>query len=203
MEVFGGARLPLYSPVPDGIPGQISAEPQRDLDQARRLLSSAGFTAGNPLEIDLWYLNDGRYTIKERAYAEALEAQLEETGVFQVNLNGEGWGVYSIQMSSCNYPLFLLGWPPSSRELHMEGLDWIAHFVYNAANVCSNYENERMTDLLDGLYELTDLGDRLNRYGEIQQLWGQELPTLDLYQDTRDAISLDKVTDLAIDPLGF
>ncbi|MGB1251081.1 MAG: ABC transporter substrate-binding protein [Candidatus Promineifilaceae bacterium] len=202
-QVFGEDRLPLYSPIPDRIPGQISAEPQHDLEQAIRLLNSAGYNSNNPLEIDLWYLNDGRYTIKERAYAEVLEAQLEATGIFQVNLNGEGWGSYSVQMSSCNYPLFLLGWPPSSRELHMEGLDWIAYFVYNAPNLCSNYDNPRMTELLDGLYELTDLGDRLNRYKEIQELWAQDLPTLDLYQDTRDAISLGKVTNLAIDPLGF
>jgi len=42
--LFGGARLPLFSPVPDTVPGHIAAMPARNLEQARALLRQEGFT---------------------------------------------------------------------------------------------------------------------------------------------------------------
>ncbi len=202
-ETFGGDRSPLYSPLPDGVPGQISIEPSRDLERATALLQASGWSSDNPLEIDLFYLNDGRYTDREDDYAQAIAAQLEETGIFKVTLTGEGWATFSTQMSSCNYPTFLLGWPPTDRPPYLDGMGWIAHFIYNATTVCSNYESEAMLALLDRLFLTTNSAERLAIYAEIQTLWAEELPTLDIYQETLDAYALNKVENVVIDGLGL
>lgn len=202
-EVFDDRRAPLNSPIVNGLPSQIDAYPERDLEEAVRLLRAAGYSSANLAEIDLWYLNDGRYTELEEAYATAIAQQLEETGIFDVALNGQSWGIYSGQMFNCNYPTFLLGWPPSSATPYLDGLNWTYYFILNAPTVCSNYESEKMDDLFETLFEATTQPNRNAVLAEIQNLWAEELPTLDLYQDLSEAVSLPKVTNLEIDSLGF
>ncbi len=202
-EVFEGLRVPLASPLVDGSPGQIAVYPERDLEEAIRLLQSAGYSASNPVEVEFWYLNDGRYTDLEDEYATAIAAQLEETGIFDVTLNGQSWGIYSGQMFNCNYQTFLLGWPPSNATPYLDGLNWTYYFILNAETLCSNYESEKMDDLFEALFEATTQPNRAAVFAEIQQLWAEELPTLDLYQDLSEAVSLSKVTRLEINPLGF
>ncbi len=202
-DVFENLRAPLNSPLIDGMPGQNAVYPERNVEEAVRLLTAAGFSASNPAEIDLWYLNDGRYTTLEGEYATAIAAQLEETGIFDVTLNGQAWGIYSGQMFNCNYPTFLLGWPPSNAAPYLDGLNWTYYFILNAPTLCSNYESEKMDDLFETLFEATTQPNRSAVLAEIQNLWAEELPTLDLYQDLSEAVSLAKVTTLEIDPLGF
>jgi peptide/nickel transport system substrate-binding protein len=208
VEVFNGTRSALYGPVPDAVPGHDPVLPARDLDEARALLAAAGFTPDRPLEITLWYLNDGRYGPYEAAYAAALEAQLEETGVFQVTLENEAWGVFRQQSATCNYPLYLLGWPPSGSPPRLiEGIDWLEYFVTNTDTVCSNYASEAMDQLLAELEAanpaVSAIDERNALYAAIQALWARELPTLDLTQETTLAISTAEVSDVRIDAMGL
>ncbi|MCA9977931.1 MAG: transporter substrate-binding domain-containing protein, partial [Anaerolineales bacterium] len=73
-QLFNGSRHPLYSPVPDTIPGHVDVFPERNLAQARALLLEVGYSQTQPLPITIWYLNDGRYTQLEEAYANAIKA---------------------------------------------------------------------------------------------------------------------------------
>ena len=202
-DVFDGQRLPLYSPLPNGIPGQINTEPDTDLEQAISILNSLGYSPINPIEIELWYINDGRYTPLEAEYAQKIKTQLESTGIFQVSLQGEAWPTYRAQMSSCAYPAFLLGWPPSTEARYLEGMGWLNYFVTSTDTVCSNYKSAEMDTLLQQLSNTPDTEARLDLYRNIQTLWGQEYPTLDLTQETRNAVSLAKVTTLQMDALGL
>ncbi|MCA9970799.1 MAG: transporter substrate-binding domain-containing protein, partial [Anaerolineales bacterium] len=149
-EVFNGQRLPLRSPVPDAVPGHVPTLPTRDLDQARALLQAEGYSAAEPLAITLWYLNDGRYTPLEEAYAQAIAAQLEETGIFDVTLSGAPWEVFQAQIFSCAYPAYLLGWPsPGAPVNYLDVTSWTNFFVQNTDRVfCSNYESEEMARLV-------------------------------------------------------
>jgi peptide/nickel transport system substrate-binding protein len=207
-EVFQGTRLPLYGPVPDAVPGHNPAAPQRDLDEARALLAAAGYSEDRPLEITLWYLNDGRYGPYEAAYAAALQAQLEETGAFQVTLESEAWGVFRQQSATCNYPLYLLGWPPSDSPPRLiEAIDWMEYFITNTDTVCSNYESEAMSDLLTELEEVEpgpeSADQRFALYAAMQELWATELPTLDLVQEPAIAAGIDAVSGVTIDAMGL
>ncbi|HEX6386627.1 MAG TPA: ABC transporter substrate-binding protein, partial [Anaerolineae bacterium] len=110
-QVFAGSRQPLFSPVPDSVFGHVPVLPQRNLQQARALLLEEGYSQSTPLGITIWYTNDGRYSQVEEAYANAIKAQLEETGVFQVTLSGAPSDVFRTQIAQCNYPAYLIGWP--------------------------------------------------------------------------------------------
>ena len=203
--VFDGARLPLFSPVPDDIPGHLATMPARDLDRARELLRQEGYTAEEKLPITLWYVNDGRYSAVEESYANAIKAQLEETGVFQVEVAGAGWDEFRLQISQCAYPPYLLGWPsPGQPTSYLDATSWTDFFVTNTNRVfCSNYESEEMTELVAAARGELDEGARLEAYGAIQQLWAEELPTLPLTQEPRRAISLPTIDGVRIDAWGM
>jgi peptide/nickel transport system substrate-binding protein len=203
--VTSGNRLPLYSPIPDEIPGHLAVYPQRDLDRAQSLLLAEGYSAENPLEIAIWYTNDARYTPLEQEYAEAIRSQLEETGVFQVRLESAAWEVYRPQIGQCNYPAYLLGWPTPGRPAsYLDVTSWTDFFIRNtSAGFCSNYESEEMNLLVTAAQEESDDEARAELYAQIQRLWAEDLPTLDLTQEKRQAVSLNKVENLQIDALGL
>jgi peptide/nickel transport system substrate-binding protein len=204
--VFQETRRSLYSPVPDSVPGHIPSEPEHDLEQARALLAAAGYSADNPLEITIWYLNDGRYTPLEHSYAQAIKDQLEETGIFRVTLQGAPWDIFLPQKESCNYPAFLLGWPSIGwPPYYLDAMSWIGYFVTNTNRICSNYESERMAVLIDAAMAETDEAARLEIYAAIQEVWAEELPTLDLTQELSVTVTLPGVSnvDRAIDALGL
>ncbi len=203
--LFGGARLPLFSPVPDTIPGHTPTMPARDLEQARALLRQEGFTETEKLPITLWYVNDGRYSANEEAYANAIKAQLEETGVFQVELAGAGWDEFRLQISQCGFPAYLLGWPsPGQPTSYLDATNWTDFFVTNTDRIfCSNYESEEMSELVAEARGEVEEGLRLEQYGRIQQLWAEELPTLPLTQESRRAVSLPTIGGVRVDALGI
>ncbi|MBE2220139.1 MAG: transporter substrate-binding domain-containing protein [Anaerolineae bacterium] len=203
--VFEGERLPLYSPVPDEVPGHIPALPQRDLSRAQFLLQSEGYTAQQPLEITLWYLNDGRYSLKEEAYATAIKEQLEETGAIKVTLEGAPWDIYRGQISECNYPAYLLGWPSVGQPVnYLDMTAWTDFFLENSDDVfCSNYESTRMDQLVAQARAEQDPVKRQALNAQIQELWATDLPTLDITQAPRFAISTASVDNVKIDALGM
>jgi peptide/nickel transport system substrate-binding protein len=204
--VFQGRRQPLYSPLPDSAEGQVNTEPTRDLDRARELLQLAGFNVENPLVIPLWYINDGRYTPLEEAYAQMLEQQLEETGVFQVELNGAGWNTYSTQMSECEYATFLLGWPPVGWPTRIPApMGWLEYFVTETDTLCSNYESTAMNSLVDQLKRLdpADAAGKQALYQQIQELWAEEFPTLDLTQEGARLFARETVDSVQFDRMGL
>ncbi|GAB4159421.1 MAG: hypothetical protein Fur0021_30310 [Candidatus Promineifilaceae bacterium] len=205
-QIFQGIRTPLYTPIPDGVPGHAPTQPERNLDEARRLLAFAGYTPERPLPITLWYISDGRYTNLEQAYANAIKLQLEETGVFQVTLQGAPWETFRNEKSACNYPAYLMGWPaPNQPVSYADGMSWLYYFLRRTDTVCSNYENPAMETLLTELEALDPLQVdlRLAKYGEIQALWAEDLPALDLTQSPRMAVALPTVKNVIIDDMGL
>jgi len=204
-EVFGGSRLPLYSPVPDDVPGHLATLPQRDLAQARSLLLEVGYSQTTPLPVTIWYLNDGRYTPQEAAYATAIKNQLEETNVFQVTLEPVPWETMQTAIYSCNAPAYLIGWPsPGTPVEYLDVTSWTNFFVQNTDSVfCSNYQSAEMNRLVAAAQEEIDPVARQAIYGEMQTLWANELPTLDLTQEPRRLLALPKIGGVQIDAFGM
>ena len=201
--VFAGGRDPLFSPVPNAVPGHAATLPQRDLVQARALLQQEGFSESAPIAIELSFVNDGRYSAVEEAYANALKAQLEETGVFQVAVTGTPWEVFSAQIGGCNYTTSLLGWPSPGRPTdYLDASAWMDFFI-TRTTFCSNYESEKMNELLLESQAELDPVARGAILAEMQTLWAEELPTLDILQQPRYALSQNGIENVTIDALGM
>jgi peptide/nickel transport system substrate-binding protein len=152
----------------------------------------------------IWFVNDGRYTALEEQYALALAAQLEETELIDVTLEGAPWNVFRPQSLSCNYPAYLLGWPSSGQPAaFLDALSWIEYFITNTDQICSNYESPAMDALLAAARAETELTARLEIYRQIQELWAQEYPTLDLTEEPRIAVSVAGLQNVVIDAMGL
>ncbi|WP_420641018.1 ABC transporter substrate-binding protein [Candidatus Leptofilum sp.] len=202
-EIFDGSRLPLFSPIPDGFPGHLPVLPQRNLELARSLLLQEGYSTVVPLEIELWYVNDGRYSDAEAAYATALQTQLEETGVFKVTLSSAPFDQFIGQINQCNLPAYLLGWPSPGRPVdYPDPGAWTDIFV-TSSTFCPNYESPSMTTFLQEADEAASQAERLATYGDIQQLWAQDFPTVDLLQQPRIAVAISNVNNVQIDVMGL
>ncbi|MCA9980036.1 MAG: transporter substrate-binding domain-containing protein, partial [Anaerolineales bacterium] len=206
LSQFQGTRLPLFSPVPDDVPGHLPAIPSRDLEQARDLLALVGYTPTTPLAITISYVSDGRYSPFEAEYAQLIKQQLEETDVFQVTLEGSPYDAFRQQSATCETPAFILGWPPSGQPPnYIDPAYWMNYFIFNTDTLCSNYTSPQMTQLVTQLTAVNpnDQAARNEVYAAMQTLWAEEYPTLDLTQETRLAISLAKVTQVKMDALGL
>jgi len=203
-DVFNSQRLPLRSPVPADTPGHVPTEPERDLESAKSILLASGYSPASPLEMTIWYVNDGRYTVLEEQYAMALKAQLEETGLIAVTLEGAPWDVFRPSSSDCSYPAYLLGWPSSGQPAaFLDAMSWMEYFITNTDRICSNFESSAMEALYQEAMAEVDEGKRLDLYAQIQVLWAKEFPTLDLTQEPRSAISVRGVDGVWADAMGL
>ncbi len=202
-SVFNGSRLPLFSPIPDTVPGSLPVFPQQNLTLARSLLLEVGYSPTTPLDIELWYVNDGRYSDVEAAYATALQSQLEETGVFQVTLTGAPFEQFIGQVSECNLSAYLMGWPSPDRPADYLGPGAWTDVILTSSSFCPSYDSPAMDSFLQAADEAADPAARLAVYGDIQQRWAQDFPTVDLLQEPRIAISLSNVNNVQIDAMGL
>lgn len=85
-------------------------------------------------------------------------------------------------------------------------MDWITYFVTNTETICSNYDSTTMERLYGDLFEpAASLNPAQLQaiYTDIQELWAQEYPTLDLTQEPRLVIALPKIANAHIDALGL
>lgn len=205
-DVFAGRRLPLLSPVPDAVPGHVSTLPSTpDVEQVRALMLQAGYTPENPLEITIWFVNDGRYSDVEEQYINAIARQLDATGVFRVTTSGAPWDQFRVQIAECSYPAYLLGWPsPGQPTNYLDPSAWTDFFVTDTDRTfCSNFQSTAMDALVEATREELDPTAREALYAEMQALWATELPTLDITQEPRRALSLSKVNNVQMDALGL
>ncbi|MFN2138391.1 MAG: ABC transporter substrate-binding protein, partial [Candidatus Promineifilaceae bacterium] len=203
--VFPDRRLALRSPIPDDVPYAIPALPEPDPAQVESLMLEAGYTRENPLVITLWFVNDGRYSDVEEQYITTIAGQLEATGLFQVEVSGAAWDQFRVQVAQCGYPAFLLGWPTPGRPVdYLDPSSWIDFFVQETDSIiCSNYESPVMDALIQASHEELDPEARSTVYTQIQELWADELPSLEITQEPRRALSLSKVEGVTIDALGI
>ncbi len=203
--IFNGQRLPLYSPVPDDIPAHAPTLPQQDLEKVRSLMLEVGYTTENPLPIEIWFVNDGRYSTVEEQYLNALAAQLEATGVFQVTISGAPWDIFRVEIAQCGYPAYVLGWPSPGKPVnYLDASSWTDFFVEDTDQIfCSNYQSDAMDALNKAAREELDPNARADIFTQIQTLWADDLPTLDITQEPRRALSLTKVEGVNVDALGI
>ena len=193
--VYGGNVSPLYSQIPPGFLGATEAfDPMYaspNLDKAKELLAASGYTASNPLKLEMWYPPE-HYGASTAAWMEVVKKQLEATGVIQVTLQAQEWSTYVTALTGGEaYAVGVLGWffdyPDSS--------NYIDPFVYNkgmGTNVSPSAEgtdygkpiNDKAAQLVDLLSKAdteTDLAKRADLYKQAQEIYADLVVTLPLF----------------------
>jgi peptide/nickel transport system substrate-binding protein len=113
-DIYQDTYTPVYSMVPDGIPGHVDAFKAEfgatpDKTKAAAALTAAGVST--PVTVNLQYALGHYGPTSADEYGE-IKRQLEATGLFKVNLQSTEWTTYSKQRTADAYPVYQLGWFP-------------------------------------------------------------------------------------------
>ncbi|MCX2970142.1 MULTISPECIES: ABC transporter substrate-binding protein [Streptomyces] len=179
-EVYQRTAEPLYSMVPGGITGHTSAffdaygEPSQD--KAEQLLADAGVST--PVRLTLSY-NTDRYGSSTAAEFQEIQRQLNDSGLFDVEIQGQEWEAFQDGIEGGEYAVFGRGWFPDFPDAD----NYIGPFVGPNPSVGVPYEDERLTGTL--LPESRRESDRAaagETLKEAQRLIAEDARLLPLWQ---------------------
>ncbi|MEE1942016.1 ABC transporter substrate-binding protein [Streptomyces sp. TRM 70361] len=180
-EVYEGTAAPLYSMVPSGITGHTSAYHEEYGDEpgaekARATLEEAGITGRVPLT--LWYTTDRYGADTEREFRE-IERQLEESGLFEITLEGRRWREFQKGVAEGEYQVFGRGWFPDFPDAD----NYISPFVGEENVLGAPYEDADLTGrLLPRSRRLGDRGAAGEVLAEAQKILAEDARLLPLWQ---------------------
>ncbi|WP_285116823.1 ABC transporter substrate-binding protein [Leifsonia sp. fls2-241-R2A-40a] len=188
-QVYKGTYTPLYSYVPDGLTGATTVLKDLygdgnggpSLDKAKQALQSAGVTT--PVSLNLQYNPDHYGPSSGDEYA-LVKEQLENGGLFKVNLQSTEWVQYSKDRTADVYPAYQLGWFPD----YSDADNYLSPFFIKDNFLANHYDNPEVQDLIAKQAGTTDKGERTKLIEEIQAKVGADLSTLPLLQGSQIAV---------------
>jgi peptide/nickel transport system substrate-binding protein len=194
-QVYGTQAEPLYSLVPASVTGHSNAffntygEP--DVAKAKELLEKADVTT--PVKLTLHYTTD-HYGAATKKEFEQLQKQLNDSGLFDVSLEGTPWESFVPAERKGEYAVYGMGWFPDFPDAD----NFIAPFLDKDNFLKSPYANGEIIDNL--IPESRREADRLSAaksLTEIQDIVAEDVPVLPLWQGKQYVASQDDVTGTA------
>jgi peptide/nickel transport system substrate-binding protein len=182
-RVMQGTVDPLYSMVPPGFlaAGEYFIDEYgvgADIASAEALLTASGYTAENPLVLDVWYPPE-HYGTHAAQIFQVLEEQFEATPLLQIELHAQEWGTYVHACTDGEYAVCYLGWffdyPDTSNYL-----DPFADSIASPG-MGVNYANATMDQLLRDAGSETDPALREQLYTDAQILYAEDVVTLPIH----------------------
>ncbi len=202
-RVYQGTVVPLYSLVPAGMWSHIDAFKKYgdgNITLAQELLTQAGYSQDNKLEIDLWY-TPTHYGDTEAQLAAVLKEQWEATGMITVNIHSSEWAQYVEQLSQGQFMVSLLGWYPD----YLDPDNYLTPFLKAPANswTGTGYNNTQVNELLTQASQLTDQAQREQIYIQVQEILADDVPYIPLIQGKLYVVLGPNVESLKVSPLMF
>jgi len=188
-DVYKDTYTRLYSYVPQGLTGANEAlkglygdgNGGPDVEKAKKTLADAG--VATPVVLNLQYNGDHYGPSSGDEYA-AIKSQLEEGGLFTVNLAQTEWVQYAKDRTADVYPAYQLGWFPD----YSDADNYLAPFFVKDNFLVNHYDNPKVQELISKQATQTDAAEREKEIGEIQDLVAADLSTLPLLQGTQVAV---------------
>ncbi|MFC8092834.1 ABC transporter substrate-binding protein [Streptomyces sp. NPDC057301] len=194
-KVYGSQAEPLYSLVPASITGHSNAFFNKYGDpstaKAKSMLEKAGVTT--PVKLTLHYTTDhyGSATKKE---FELLQKQLNDSGLFDVDIKGAPWATFRPAEQKGEYEVYGMGWFPDFPDAD----NYLAPFLDKDNFLGSPYANSTIRNTL--IPESRRVADRLSASGsltDIQDIVADDVPMLPLWQGKQFVAAGDDVTGTA------
>ncbi len=205
-NVYKDTFTPLYSWVSSGMTGATEAlKPEYgdgkggpDVEKAQERLEAVGIT--EPVDLSLQYSPDHYGPSSGDEYA-LIKDQLEQSGLFKVDLKGTEWTQYTEDRVNDAYPAYQLGWFPD----YSDADNYLTPFFLvdpdgNTGFIMNHYQNEKVDELIVAQGSEEDPGKRTKLIEEIQGVLAQDLPTLPFLEGAQVAVAGTDVTDLVLDP---
>lgn len=190
-RVFYGQVQPLYSLVPSEFPVSEPDFPRNNPEQARAVLTAAGYSSSKPLKLDLWYRSNLNSNVLAASTLRA-SVQQQLDGLIDLQLQGvESTTAYE-NLEKGAYPLFLLDWLPDFLDADNYLQPFLACSQGNPQQGCQSgssyyqgsfYYSDRANQLLQQAGESTDPQARDRLLRELQQLSAEDLPFIPLWQN--------------------
>jgi len=199
-QVYKGTYTPLYSYVPAGFVGAI--EPLKELygdgqgapdaDKAAAALADAGVTV--PVALNLQYNPDHYGPSSGDEYA-LVKQQLEDSGLFTVNLQSTEWVQYNKDRVADVYPVYQLGWFPD----YSDADNYLSPFFLKENFVGNHYDNPTVNDAILEQATTVDPAARTALIEQIQRDVAADLPTVPLLQGAQVAVVGQNVEGTVLD----
>ncbi|PJM72653.1 peptide ABC transporter substrate-binding protein [Bifidobacterium primatium] len=193
-DVYKGTYEPLYSFIPNGLAGHEDTLKTAygdgrggpSLSKAGKTLHEAGVKT--PVRLAIQYNTDHYGPTSADEYA-AVKAQLENGGLFFVDLQQTEWTQYTKDRvvtgtSDGNYPVYQLGWLPD----YSDPDNYLSPFFRDDNYPANGYRNERINELLIRQAGEQDRRRRAELLGQVQELETADLSTLPLLQGSQVAV---------------
>ncbi|WP_394214247.1 ABC transporter substrate-binding protein [Brachybacterium vulturis] len=198
--VYNGTYTPLYSYIPEGLPGSGTQFKDMygdgsggpDPERARTRLEDAGVET--PVQLSLQYNPDHYGNSSGDEYA-AVKNQLEADGLFAVDLQSTEWVQYSKDRVNDVYPAYQLGWFPD----YSDADNYLSPFFATENFLGNHYSNPEVDELITQQRGTQDPAEREALFVEIQDLVAEEISTLPLLQGAQIAVSTAEVQGVTLD----
>ncbi|NML53735.1 peptide-binding protein [Streptomyces sp. R302] len=179
-KVYRGTAEPLYSMVPKGIAAHTTkyfdTYGHPDKKKAAKILQKAGIT--DKVELNFWYTTDRYGSATADEFAE-LKRQLEDSGLFEVTIQGKPWTEYQAAYQQGEYAVFGRGWFPDFPDPD----NFIAPFLGKKNVLGTPYLSPRITDvLLPKSRRESDRGAVTDEFEEAQAIMVEDVRLLPLWQ---------------------
>jgi peptide/nickel transport system substrate-binding protein len=203
---------PLYSTIPSTF--DVSQPVFKDLygdgniEKAKQLLQQAGFSAANPVKLQIWYPSASP-TRSVTANILKEYAQKEMGGMLQFEPTNVEGATFFKDITKGVYPVALLDWYPD----FLDPDNFVQPFLQcpqgSDANGCeqggsqtqgSFYYSAKMNQLIDAERQEQNPATRKKIFAEIQTLIAQDVPLIPLWQSKDFAFAQTGVSGVAIDP---
>ncbi|WP_186779406.1 ABC transporter substrate-binding protein [Streptomyces salinarius] len=193
--VYGSQAQPLYSMVPAGITGHSNSffntygEPS--VAKAKAMLEDADITT--PVKLTMHYTTD-HYGAATKQEFEQLQKQLNDSGLFDVDIKGTPWKTFHQAERDRKYDVFGMGWFPDFPDAD----SFIAPFLDKKNTLNMPYENKEIINKL--IPESRGEADRLSAVDvltEIQNITAEDVPLIPLWQGKQYVATRDDVTGAA------
>jgi len=189
-QVYNGTYVPLYSYVPEGLTGATESlkglygdgDGNPDVDKATALLEDAGVET--PVALNLQYSPDHYGASSDDEYA-AYASQLNDSGLFEVNLESTLWDVYSAERREDAYPLYQLGWFPD----YSDADNYLTPFFSDENFLGNHYQDSAVNELIQQQLVEDDEAARTQLIEDIQDAVASQLSTLPLLQGAGVAVT--------------
>ena len=170
---YDGTVDPLYSIVPPGFAGQKDSFQERygepDPDAARQILEDAG--VDTPVQLTVGW-TPTHYGPALEDEANELERQLEESGLFDVQLRSTEWEQYQTLYKEGAYDLFALGWFPD----YPDADTYLSPFMVDGGFFQNGYSNPEANELVDLEQGSADQAEREEAIAQLQDIAAEDVP---------------------------
>lgn len=199
-DVYNDTYSPLYSMVPDGLTGAAKpfeklygdGDGGADVHKAKDTLSKAGVTG--KVQLDIQYAPDHYGSTSDDEYAE-LKTQLENSGLFTVNIQSTVYTTYAQERTKDAYPVYQLGWFPDFSDAD----NYLSPFFTKDNFVQNHYDDPTIQGLISDEQQESDKDKRATLIEQAQEREATQISTLPLLQGKSVAVAAKDVKGLTLD----